>query len=88
MFYGLLVLLEIATLCVWSMSTLHMWIWWLDPQGIPKPFPAEKNHPEMRVVKYAKIWAYAPSIVTILSWRWFKATPTGASLLKWFNDRV
>lgn len=78
----------ILTSCVWCLSTLHMVIWWLDPTDIPKPFPAEKNHPEQRLVKYAKIWAYAPSIVSILSWRWFKATPTGASIIKWFNERV
>ena len=77
-----------VTICIWVLSTLHMCIWWLDPQDITKPFPAEKNHPEMRVAKYAKILAYAPSLVCILSWRWFKATPTGASVIKWFNESV
>jgi len=82
------VLCQYLTVFIWCMSTLHVGIWLLDNKSVSKPYPFELEHKETRFLKYAKIWAYTPTLIIIGSWRLFRDSHQGMAIITWFNEKI
>ena len=88
MFLFIWTLLQIITIVIWFISSFHVLFYYMDEAWSPKPWPLKNTRRERRLVKWAIVYAYAPTVLIIWIWKAFKGSSIGIALIKWLDEKI